>query len=180
MDRYDSRSVVFHWVTALLIVAQWLGAQIIDEFPRGPLRVDARSVHIVVGTVLLALVIARLVWRVTRAERPVPAGPKAVSFLALIVHWALYGLVAAVLVAGVVNAVVRGDSFFGVFSIPAYHPADKALRAQVGSIHELLANSLLVLAGLHAVAAVIHDRLSRNGVLGRMIPALRPGKNGRA
>lgn len=174
---YDSRSIALHWVTAFLVVAQWLGAHMIDWFPRGPLRVDARSVHIVVGVLLLAIVIVRVVWRLTRGKQPEPSGPAAVRALAPVVHWLLYALLAAVLIAGVLNVITRGDSIFGLWKV--WSPNDKALKAQVESIHELLANSVLILAGLHACAAALHGKLWGDGVLGRMIPALRRARNGR-
>jgi len=177
---YDARSIALHWVTALLVIGQWLGAHAIDWFPRGPLRVDARSVHILIGLLLSGIVVIRLMWRLTHAERPAPSGPKAIRALAPVVHWALYALVIAVLIAGVVNTVVRGDSFFGLFKLPGYHPENKLLRGQVESIHETLANVLLIVAGTHALAAALHGWLWRERVLGRMIPALRPEKNGRA
>jgi cytochrome b561 len=178
-DVYDSRSVALHWLTALLVVAQWLGAHTIDWFPRGPIRVDARSTHILIGVVLLVLIVVRLVWRLTLAEQPAPVGPKVVRTATPVVHWALYGLLIAVVAAGVMNVMVRGDSIFGLFKVPAFHPGDKVLRDQVGSIHELVANILLAVAGLHAVAALIHSWVSRHAVLGRMIPALRREKNER-
>jgi cytochrome b561 len=174
---YDSRSIALHWVTAFLVVAQWVGAHLIDEFPRGPLRVDARSVHIVVGVLLLVIVIVRLAWRLTRGRRPEPSGPGAIRVLAAMVHWVLYALLGAVLVAGVLNVIARGDSLFGLWKV--WSPNDKGLRAQVESIHELLANAVLILAGLHACAAALHGRLWGHGVLGRMIPALRPERHGR-
>lgn len=176
---YDSRSVTLHWITAFLVVAQWLGAHTIDWFPRGPMRADVRSTHILIGVVLLVIVVVRVVWRLTHAQRPAPIGPKAVRTATPAAHWALYGIVIAVLAAGVVNVLARGDSIFGLFKVPALHPGDKALRDQVGSIHELLANILLAAAGLHAVIALIHSWVSRDTVLGRMIPALRREKNGR-
>jgi cytochrome b561 len=170
---YDSRSVAFHWVTALLVIVQWVGAHAIDMFPKGPLRVDARSTHIAIGVALLVVVIARLVWRFTHAQRPALVGPAPLRITAVTMHWMLYGLVLAVLIIGVANVVVRGDSIFGLFKIPAFDPQNKALRAQVGDVHEWLANILLVAAGLHAIAALIHDRLWQRGSLARMIPALR-------
>jgi cytochrome b561 len=176
IDRYDSRSVVFHWVTAILVVVQWLGAHAIDMFPKGPLRVDARSVHIAIGVALLVVVVARLVWRLTHAQRPALPGPAPVRNAAVTMHWVLYGLVIAVLIIGVANVAVRGDSIFGLFKIPSVDPQNKALRAQVGDIHEWLANILLVAAGLHAIAALIHDRLWQRGSLARMIPALRKSR----
>lgn len=176
VDHYDSRSVAFHWATALLVILQWLGAHAIDLFPRGPVRVDARSVHIAIGVALLVVVIARLVWRFTHAQRPALGGPASMRTVAVTMHWMLYGLVLAVLIVGVLNVAVRGDSIFGLFKIPALDPQNKALRAQVESIHEWLANLLLVAAGLHALAALIHDRLWQRGALARMIPALRKAR----
>ena len=71
--RYDTTTIICHWLTALLVATQWLGAQTIDWFPRGPLRVDARSVHIVCGLLLAAILAFRLIWRVTRGRRLPPA-----------------------------------------------------------------------------------------------------------
>ena len=178
-SEYDPRSIALHWVTAFLVVAQWLGAHMIDWFPRGPLRVDARSVHIVVGVLLLAIVIVRVVWRLTQGKQPEPSGPAAVRALAPVVHWLLYALLSAVLVVGVLNVITRGDSIFGFWKVPAYAPDDRELRHRVESIHELLANSVLILAGLHACAAALHGKLWGDGVLGRMIPALRRARHGR-
>src|SRR3954447_25595785 len=47
--RYDSVTILSHWFMALLIGVQWIVALSIDLFPKGPLRIDARSVHIVCG-----------------------------------------------------------------------------------------------------------------------------------
>lgn len=174
---YDSRSIALHWVTAFLVVAQWVGAHLIDEFPRGPLRVDARSVHIVVGVLLLVILVVRLAWRLTGGRQPEAHGPGAIRVLATLMHWALYLSLGAVLVAGVLNVIGRGDSLFGLWKV--WSPNDKALKDQVESIHELLANVVLILAGLHACAAALHGRLWGHRVLGRMIPALRPERNGR-
>ena len=62
-QRYDPATMFLHWATAVLVAAQWLGAQTIDWFPRGPLRVDARSMHITGGVLLAALLVARLLAR---------------------------------------------------------------------------------------------------------------------
>ena len=68
-SRYDKTTVRLHWVVALTVVFQWLGASVIDWFPRGPLKVDARSVHILVGVLLLLTIIFRLYWRSFRGVR---------------------------------------------------------------------------------------------------------------
>jgi cytochrome b561 len=72
--RYDAIIIAFHWAVAALVAIRWFGAQIIDWFPSGPSRIDARSVHIA-GGVLLALILlalillGRIVWRLTAGLR---------------------------------------------------------------------------------------------------------------
>lgn len=168
--RYDSMTMFFHWATALLVLTQWLGAQVIDWFPRGPLRVDARSVHITFGVLLAALLAARVIWRLTGGRRLPLADKGALNVVAKGTHWGLYALLAAMVLAGLFLAWTRGDSIFNLFSIPAYDPANKDLPDQVQEVHATIGWLILGLAGLHAAAALVHRYLWHDGVLGRMLP----------
>ena len=62
-NRYDRRTIVLHWMTAVLVAMLWLSAQVIDWFPNGPARVNMRSVHVLLGVVLSAVLARRIVWR---------------------------------------------------------------------------------------------------------------------
>ena len=84
-------------------------------------------------------------------------------------HWGLYALVVATLWLGLVFWWVRGDTWFFVFSPPAYNPANAAVRSFVGEWHETLGTAILWLAGLHAAAALVHRYVWRDGVLARMV-----------
>ncbi len=168
--RYDPLTMFFHWATALLVVTQWLGAQVIDWFPRGPLRVDARSVHITFGVLLAALLMGRVVWRLTGGWRLPLADKGALNVIAKGTHWGLYALLGAMVLAGLFLTWTRGDSIFNLFSIPTYDPADKALPDQVLEVHATIGLLILGLAGLHAGAALVHRYLWHDGVLGRMLP----------
>ena len=170
--RYDTRTIWLHWATALLVVLQWGGAHVIDWFPRGPLRVDARSVHIVLGLALLGIVAVRVVWRATQGRRLLPADRGVLHAVAVATHWTLYALLIGVLALGLFNVWVRGENIFNAFTIPAYDPAGRALRALVQDWHDTGANLLLILAGLHAAAALVHRFVWRDQVLARMRPAL--------
>src|ERR1700693_5049110 len=66
--RHDRATIALHWISALLVVVLWMIGQTVDVFPDGPLRIDYRSVHIVLGVALGAVLLARLGWRVTRRE----------------------------------------------------------------------------------------------------------------
>lgn len=167
---YDPLTIVLHWLTAVLVVLQWVGAHYIDAFPRGPLRVDARSVHIVVGMALVAVVVARIGWRRTGGRVLDAHDGALIRYGARAMHALLYVALAAVLAAGVANAWVRGDSIFGLFHVPSFAPGDKALRAQIGDLHGWLANALLVAAGFHGLACLVHGLALRDRVLARMVP----------
>jgi cytochrome b561 len=168
--RYDPLTMFFHWATALLVVTQWLGAQVIDWFPRGPLRVDARSVHITFGVLLAALLVGRVAWRLTGGRRLPLADKGALNVVAKGTHWGLYALLGAMVLAGLFLTWTRGDSIFNLFSVPAYDPADKALPDQVLEVHATIGLLILGLAGLHAGAALVHRYLWHDGVLARMLP----------
>ncbi len=173
-DRYDGRTMFFHWATATLIVLQFVGAWTIDLFPPGALRVDARSVHITLGALLAALLVARFAWRRTGGRRLPPADHGALHVVAKATHWALYALMFAMVSVGLFLAWVRGDHLYNLVAIPAFDPADRALRDQVQELHGTIGWIILGVAGLHAAAALAHHLLWRDGVLLRMLPRPRP------
>ena len=166
--RYDPRTVRLHWATAVLVVLQWFGAQVIDWFPRGPLRVDARSVHVLLGLLLLGVLVARVLWRATQGRRLPPADRGALHAVAKATHWGLYALLAGTVTLGVFNVWVRGDSILNLFVIPEYAPGNRTLRLLVQDWHTNLADLVLIVAGVHAAAALVHRYLWRDGVLHRM------------
>ena len=168
--RYDGATMVFHWATAALVVMQWLGAQAIDWFPRGPLRVDARSMHIVLGVLLALLLVGRIAWRLTSGRRLPLADRGALNIVAKGTHLGLYGLLLAMVLAGLFLTWTRGDSIFGLFSIPTYEPGNRALAHQVQEVHGTIGWVILALAGLHVSAALLHRYLWHDGVLGRILP----------
>ncbi len=170
-SHYDRRTIWLHWLTAGLVLAQWLGAQTIDWFPSGPWRVDARSLHVTGGLVLLAIFITRVFWRATNGRRLPAADRGALHVLAKATHWGLYALVALTLSLGMLNVWERGDSIFNLFRIPSFAPDDKALREMIEDWHGTAATFILVLAGVHATAALIHRYLWKDGVLQRMLLA---------
>ena len=167
--RYDPTTIFLHWTTAFLVIEQWLGAQTIDWFP-GPYRVDARSVHIVLGVTLALVLAARAIWRATGGRRLPLASGGFLDLVAKATHWGLYALIAAMLVVGLFLAWTRGDSIFNLFRIPAYDPGNKALTHQVQDIHATIGYLILALAGLHAGAALVHRYFWHDGVLARMLP----------
>lgn len=165
--RYDDRTIRYHWLTVALIVVLWGIAQVIDDFPRGLPRVSVRSVHIVLGLALAALLVARLRWRFGAGTR-LPAAPGIAGRLAAGTQHLLYLLLVVTLACGVANVLVRGDSIFGLFRVPSVAPGNDGLRETVEHLHGLCVNLLLILGGLHALSALGHQFLLKDGLLDRM------------
>jgi len=171
LSRYDTSSIVLHWVTAALVVALWCLGQTIDWFPKGSARTAARGTHICLGVALALVLSYRIWWRSARGRRLPAVDAGMLSRLSRFVHFTLYFALAATILLGIGNAWVRGDNLFDLLTIPAYDPTDKALRRQVGDLHALLANVLLGLAALHAAAGLTHHFIWKDGVLRRMWPS---------
>ena len=167
--RYDRTTITLHWLTALLIVSQWCIAKMIDWAPKGAPRVPMRSLHLTVGLILVGLIVARLIWRATNGRRLPPAGRGALHVLAKTTHWGLYGLMVATLALGLLLWWVRGDTWFFVFAPPKLAPGSASLRDLADNLHPLLGTAILVVAGFHASAALVHRYLWRDGLLGRML-----------
>jgi cytochrome b561 len=171
--RYDRTSIALHWLVAAAIAFQWIGGNTIDWFPKGPLKIDARSVHIVVGAILALVLATRLYWRFARAPRRPKFSGERFDGLAVGMHWALLAVLTALVALGLALEGLRGDSLFNLAKLPAlgaYDPAARHLMAnQITSLHALASNVILALAGLHAAAALVHHFLLRDGVLRRML-----------
>jgi cytochrome b561 len=170
---------MLHWISAALVMVLWLLGQSIDLFPKGTPRITVRSLHITLGIFLGVVLLVRLLWRRSGGAKLPVADPGFLGRLAVAVHHLLYALLAAGVLAGIAYVWIRGDTLFNWFSVPAFDPGNKALRESAGEVHELLANLLLIVAGLHALAAVWHHRVLKDGVLRRMWPSLTPSQSGK-
>ncbi len=167
---YDRTSVQLHWLSAGLVLLLWVLGKTIDDFAKGAPRIGARSTHIVLGAVLAVLLIARLAWRGRWGRRLPPANAGLAGQAARAGHVTLYLLLAATVALGIANAWIRGDNLFGLVTITSLAPGDKALRKLVENLHATFANVILIVAGLHALMALIHHYVLKDGVLRRMLP----------
>ena len=63
--------------------------------------------------------------------------------------------------------------WFGVIPLPDIVPRDKALTALLKVVHKGLNFTMLGLVTVDVLAALQHQFVLRDGVLGRMLPVLR-------
>lgn len=177
-ERYDPLTLALHWLTVLLVLVLWSIAQIWDWLPRGSApRHAAQALHVSLGMVFILVLLARLAWRLTAGRRLAPPpGPPLVVFAARAAHGALYLLLVLMAISGPLNRSAGGDplGFFGLFTLPPLLAENKNLAETINDFHGTVATLILILAGLHAAAALAHHYLWRDGVLARMVPGLSP------
>jgi len=171
---YSPSQKFLHWALFVLVIGLYLLPYAEGLFPRGdPGREWVWWLHISLGLLLAAFVLARVVFRVTVSVPEPEADTKPwEARLAGLAHGLLYLLLIALPIAGIVLTWARGDrlSFFGAFTIPAPFGADRAFAHQVQDIHGLLADAIIIVAAFHAAAALWHHFIRRDGVLRRMLP----------
>jgi cytochrome b561 len=172
--RYGAVPQAVHWLTFLCVTAAWLIGTFLDDFPKGAPRSFGLLTHMTLGQCVFVLVLVRLVWRFVNpppATEQTPFGPL-LELAARLSHYVLYALLLAIPFLGMVVDLKRGDALpiFGVFEFNSPWPADKAVAKTVLQVHGLLANALMILAGIHAVAALTHHYVFRDRTLVRMLP----------
>lgn len=170
-SRYDRATILLHWLTAGLVITLFLLAEGWG-FASRDIRKAGQSLHISLGILLTVVLIARLLWRGTQGRRLPPATGGLQHLAAKAAHHALYLLLAAQVVLGFLFRWAQGEpfQFFGLFDVPAAFAPDHDLADTIGGLHYYIAWTIIILAGLHAAAALLHHYALRDGVLRRMLP----------
>ncbi len=161
---------VFHWSLVSCVLVNFF---VID---------DGKTLHQWLGYIASALVVARIVWgfigskharfadffptparvrrhlsRLIAGEHDFHAGHNPVGALMM------FALITLVLSLGVTGFMQTLDAFWG--------------EEWLQELHDVLASTLIGLAGLHALAAIIMSRIERINLIGAMITGVkvRPG-----
>ncbi|MDB5601403.1 MAG: cytochrome [Xanthobacteraceae bacterium] len=173
-DRYGDAAKLFHWLTVAAVVLGWSLGQFGDVLPRGAARATGLFIHISAGLTIVLALVARLAWRMANPAPPHIVGPfgRTGEVAPTLGHVALYGLLVVVPVAGIVVQFGRGNPLpiFGLTEIASPWPADRAFARSAKEVHGWLANTLVILALLHAGAALAHHFIFRDRTLRRMLP----------
>jgi cytochrome b561 len=183
--RYGAVPQALHWLTAIFVVCGFLLGQFGDVLPKGPPRSFGLLVHMTLGQCVLALLVVRLLWR--KVDPPPP--PEAtqlgwlIEYAAKASHFTLYGLLLVVPLLGMIVQLKRGNDLpiLAIWHVQSPWPVDRNLARSILSLHGTLADALLILAGVHAGAALVHHWIWRDRTLSRMLPGARltPQRTGR-
>ena len=166
--RYGAVPQVLHWLTAIFVICGFLLGQFGDDLPKGDARAIGLFIHMTLGQCVIVLLVARLFWRVAN---PPPLG-RLVVWAAKLSHFTLYALLLVVPVLGITVQLKRGHALpvLGFWEFQSPWPNDRNAARTILGLHGWLADALLILAGVHAVAALVHHYVWRDLTLRRMLP----------
>ncbi|WP_428422725.1 cytochrome b [Methylibium sp.] len=170
--RYDTTTIVLHWLLALAIVGLLVTGFLMVDLPLSIKRVKLYNWHKWVGAMVLVASVIRLVWRLTQTALPAAGMRIWQRRAARVTHVALYALSLVVPLSGWFYSSAAGVPivWFGWIPIPDLVPADAVLAQSFKSLHAQSAVMLTVLASLHMAAALKHHFVDRDGLLFRVWP----------
>ncbi len=171
--RYSGVAMIFHWLTALLVLGLIPVGFIMVNLGSGPLQNTLFDLHRSFGTVVLAVVALRLGYRILHGAPPQePSVAPWQRVVSEIVHWALYALLIVQPLVGWAGTSAFGAriSVFGLFTLPDLVGKDEALSETLLGLHGLIGFALAGLAAMHIAAALHHHFVLRDNVLKRMMP----------
>jgi cytochrome b561 len=162
--RYSKSMIVIHWLTALAVLGAWLtseGGRHMAEDP--PL------LHFSLGLAVLVLVLPRLILRLAGGTPDADVQGGWLGAAAKAGHAALYLFLIALPLTGWYAASRMGVpvSFFGLY-LPAIAEQVQGRPGLIADLHENGGTVILYLAGLHALMAIWHQFVLRDGTLERM------------
>lgn len=174
---YGTTAKTLHWLVVGLLVVQYLIGWFMPDIRRGMQPGAAMTWHISLGTVILAVIVLRLIWRLAHPVAPESYLPAWQRVSSEAVHWLLYVLVLTTTLSGWLFASTRGwtVSWFFMVPLPMLTAGNAPLMRTINGWHQKFEWALLILVGLHVAAALVHLFYYRDGVMRRMLPqAIRP------
>jgi cytochrome b561 len=168
---YDGVAIALHWATAVLVFANFLLAQTWGWFAK-PTKALMEDTHMSFGVLLTAVILARIIWRWLPGHQVTSIEAGWVRLTSKATHYVLYLLLIAEAGLGFAFrwGAGRPMAFFGSGIPPLIGEIARPLRRQLREFHEWIGWAIIVLALLHAAAALYHHYVLRDRVLARMLP----------
>ena len=172
---YDGVAIALHWATAALVIANFALSQVWDWFAK-PTRGLLEDTHMSFGVLLSAVILTRLVWRWIPGHQLSSLDAGWVRLASKATHYLLYALLVAEAALGFSFrwGVGRPMAFFGAaLPSPVGQAMGRPMAHQLREFHEWIGWTIVVIALLHALAALYHHYLLKDRVLERMLPSAR-------
>ncbi|MBB3103877.1 cytochrome b [Azomonas macrocytogenes] len=171
-DSYGLIGRLLHWLVAVTVfglfgLGIWMrGLDYYSSWYRA-----APEIHKSIGMLLFGQMLVRVAWRFfSPGPAPLASHGSLVQVATRLMHELLYLGLFAVMIAGYLISTADGRSIevFGWFAVPASVTSLANQADLAGMIHKYLAWLLVILAALHALAALKHHFIDRDSTLLRM------------
>ncbi len=167
---YGRVAIILHWVMAILLAGMaglgWYMLANEDE----PGMQWYFDLHRSIGMVIALLIVIRVLWRLAHRPQALPASvPAWQARLAAGAQVLLYLLITAMVVTGYLGASYTrsGVSIFG-WPTPHWAVPNREWAHQLFDIHSALIWVLVAVVSVHALGALKHLLMDKDGVFQRM------------
>jgi len=171
--RYGKVAQALHWATALLVLIAFIyGPGGSEERVFSAARDFDRQLHETLGLCVFALVAVRAMWRLVDQRPEPPQVPRWMRRASLFVQGMLYVLLFAVPLSAIAGSWLEGHALTLLGGLEIASPLAKSheLGASIAEIHTWLGDTILWLAGFHAIAGLYHHFVLKDEVLESMLP----------
>ncbi|NMY50220.1 cytochrome b [Pseudomonas sp. WS 5011] len=171
-SHYGLVSIFMHWLVAVVVFGLFgLGYWMVGLDYYSSWRQTAPDLHKSIGLVLFAVMLARVLWRwFSPPPASLPNHGRMTRMASKLGHIFLYLGLFVLMISGylISTADGRGIPVFGLFEVPASLTSIPDQEDVAGLVHEYLAWTLVIFAGIHALAALKHHFIDRDCTLTRM------------
>ncbi len=170
--KYHPLSQIIHWLTAILVVIAFvLGPEDVDELDNPSLDLGLQT-HETLGLAVFGLTVLRLLWTLF-SQRPLAVPMAAwMRTISKVLQGSLYLLLIAVPLTAILGTWLEGNvlSLLDNVTITSPLSTSENLGEFLLELHPTLADTLLILADIHAAAALFHHFILKDLVLATMLP----------
>jgi len=176
-QRYSAVAQAFHWIMAIVVLVAFIyGPCGNEQRVYSTVRDADRQLHEALGLTVFVLAFLRLAWRATSKRPDPPAIPRWMDLASKLVQGLLYALLFVLPVTAITGAWLEGHPL----TLPAgatigpWIAENHPWGARLATLHGWLGDTIMWLAGAHALAAIFHHVALRDGVLVSMLPRWLP------
>lgn len=172
-NRFGIVAISIHWLVAIAVfglfgLGYWMvGLSYYDDWYR-----TAPDIHRSIGILLMMVMVLRVAWRlVNPVPRQLPSHSRFEVSAAHGAHLLLYVLIFVAMISGYLISTADGSSIsvFDWFEVPSVTGRVKGMEDTAGLVHYWVTWAVVVLAGLHGLAAIKHHVIDRDDTLRRML-----------
>ncbi|NOH31825.1 cytochrome b [Vibrio chagasii] len=170
---YNPLARAMHWISALTIFGLFgVGLWMVDLSYYSEWYKTAPDYHRSVGILLAVVTVVRLAWKLVTAS-PKVEGKAYEVVAAKIAHGFMYLNLAVLFISGYLISTSdgRGIDVFNWFTVPSMGELFANQSDLAGTVHYYAAWVLIIMASVHALAAIKHHVIDKDDTLRKMIGA---------